>query len=135
MPIVKLSGKRPDNLGADGGQLRRCPSAPKCVSSQQQGKHGIAPLDTQGQGVAAFNALAELIDGLDNTTLVTRRDDYLHAEFSTPTLGFVDDVECLLSSDGSRIDVRSCSRLGYSDWGVNRKRVEMLRDRLNAALT
>lgn len=134
MSLIKLAGKRPDTLGADNGQLRRCPNAPKCVSSQQQGKHGIAPLDTNGQGVDAFNRLAEVIDAMDNTTLVTRRDDYLHAEFSTPTLGFVDDVECLLSEDGARIDVRSCSRLGYSDWGVNRKRVEMLRQQLAAAL-
>lgn len=134
MPLIKLAGKRPDTLGAIDGQLRRCPNAPKCVSSQQQGKHGIAPLDTKGQGVDAFNRLVTIIDALDNATLVTRRDDYLHAEFSTQTLGFVDDVECLLSDDGSRIDVRSCSRLGYSDWGVNRKRVEMLRDRLAAAL-
>lgn len=134
MSLIKLAGKRPTTLGVSDGQLTRCPNAPKCVSSQQQGKHGIAPLDTQSQGVAAFNALAGIIEGLGNATLVTRRDDYLHAEFSTPTLGFVDDVECLLSDDGSRIDVRSCSRLGYSDWGVNRKRVEMLRERLNTAL-
>lgn len=135
MSLIKLSGKRPNNLGAEGGQLSRCPSAPKCVSSQQTGKHGIAPLDTGGKGVAAFNALVGVIEALDNTVLVTRRDAYLHAEFSTPTLGFVDDVECVLADDGSRIDVRSCSRLGYSDWGVNRKRVEMLRSKLAAAIS
>ena len=134
MSLIKLSGKRPNNLGATNGKLKACPSAPKCVSSQQQGKHGIAPLDTAGKGVDAFNALVGVIEATDNAVLVTRRDDYLHVEFSTPTLGFVDDVECLLASDGSRIDVRSCSRLGYSDWGVNRKRVEMLRQALAAAL-
>lgn len=134
MSLIKLSGKRPSNLGAEAGKLSPCPGAPKCVSSQQQGKHGIGPLDTGGQGAAAFATLASLIEEMDNTTVVTRSDDYLHAEFSTPTLGFVDDVECLLAGDDSRIDVRSCSRLGYSDLGVNRKRVETLRRKLDTAL-
>ena len=134
MSLFKFSGRRPANLGAPNGTLASCPDAPKCVSSQESGGQAIQPLATGGDGAAAFAALLEVIEARDDARLVTQDSRYLHAEFTTPLMGFVDDVECVLSSDGSRIDVRSCSRLGDSDLGANRKRVEALRQALGAKL-
>lgn len=134
MSLFKFSGRRPGNLGAPNGTLASCPDAPKCVSSQESGGQHVQPLATGGDGPGAFAALAQVIAERPDAQIVTQDKGYLHAEFTTPVMGFVDDLECVLSSDGSRIDVRSCSRLGYSDLGVNRKRVEALRAALGAKL-
>ena len=131
MSLLKLSGKRPATLGADAdGLLAQAPKAPKCVSSQADAAtdsgHAIAPLALGGQTPQAVIAeAANLLASWPGASVVTTREQYLHAECSTRTMGFVDDLE-LVAGDGC-VHVRSCSRLGYSDWGVNRRRVEQLR--------
>ena len=81
----------------------------------------------------AMSKLARVVEGQPGATIVTRRNDYLHATFKTPLLGFVDDVEFLLVRERRTIDVRSASRVGRSDFGANRKRVERLRKAFEAA--
>ena len=76
--------------------------------------------------------MKSLLEAVPRTRIITATDDYLHAVCRT-RLGFPDDVECLLSPEGGVIHVRSASRLGYSDWGVNRRRVEDLRRRFQGA--
>jgi uncharacterized protein (DUF1499 family) len=128
MAMFKLSGRRPRNLGVVDGRLAACPRKPNAVCSQAPATdrvHAIAPLAFTGDATAAMQRLKRLVETSPGATIVASRADYLHAEFSTPLLGFVDDVE--FWCDGAAIQVRSASRLGYSDLGVNRRRVEQLR--------
>ena len=124
--MFKLTGKRPANLGVRDGKLAACPGSPNCVSSQAtDGGHSIAPLRFTGDARAAMDKLKAIVQGMPRTEIIESRPDYLYAEFSSSFMGFVDDVE--FYCDGQVIHVRSASRLGYSDLGVNRKRVEAAR--------
>jgi len=128
-----LSGRRPGDLGVRDGKLKPVPDSPNAVSSQATSAyHAIDPLTYSGPREAALDALAEVVKALPRTTIVTRRDDYLHAEFTSALLGFVDDVEFYLPPDQKVVHVRSASRLGHSDLGVNRTRVEEIRRRFKA---
>lgn len=126
--MFKLSGKRPRDLGVREGRLAACPRKPNAVCSQAPAAdrvHAIAPIAFAGDATAAMQRLRRLVETQPGATVVESRGDYLYAEFATPLLGFVDDVE--FWCDGRAIQVRSASRLGYSDLGVNRKRIERLR--------
>ena len=126
-------GKRPNDLGVRNGRLKPPPSSPNAVHSQvTEGYHAIAPLRYQGPREAAMRALAGIVRGSPRVTIVTQTGEYLYAEYETALLGFVDDVEFWLPPDDGIIHVRSASRLGSSDFGVNRKRIEEIRTRLAA---
>ena len=117
-----FSWKRPDNLGVRDGRLAPCKRSPNCVSSQadpSDREHYIAPI--RGSIAAARG----VIKSLPRTKIIEEKGNYLYAEFRTPLLRYVDDVE--LFFDGQLLQVRSCSRLGRRDFGVNRKRIEALR--------
>jgi uncharacterized protein (DUF1499 family) len=127
-----LSGKRPAGLGVTNGKLKAPPSSPNAVSSQASGGyHLIAPLPYQGTPEQAMKALKAIVESTPNTKVVELKPDYLYAEYASALLGFVDDVEFYLPSGGRVIHVRSASRLGYSDLGVNRKRIEAIRARFS----
>ncbi|WP_348674444.1 DUF1499 domain-containing protein [uncultured Abyssibacter sp.] len=129
MPLLKLAGPRPSNLGVHDGRLAECPRAPKCVSSQATTRrHAIAPLPLRGTVQASMQRLVDLLLEWPEAELITEQPGYLHAEFTTALLGFVDDVEFLPTPDEGVVHVRSCSRLGYSDLGTNRSRIESIRD-------
>jgi uncharacterized protein (DUF1499 family) len=117
-----FSWKRPDNLGVRDGRLAPCKRSPNCVCSQadpSDREHYIAPI---GGSLAAAR---EVVRAMPRATIVEQKQNYLYAEFRSRLLGYVDDVE--LFFDGRVLQVRSCSRLGRRDFGVNRKRVEALR--------
>ncbi len=121
IPAV-FSWKRPDNLGVHDGLLAACKRSPNCVSSQANPadkEHYIAPIH------GSLAAVRKAVESLPRTKVVREGNNYLYAEFRTPLLRYVDDVE--LFFDGKVIHVRSCSRLGRRDFGVNRQRVEELR--------
>ncbi len=124
-----LSGTRPTNLGARDGRLAAVPAHHwNAVSSQADTDyHRIAPLATGADPNAAFERLAALVARQRGAHIVTRAPGYLHAEFTTPVLRFVDDVEFLLDAPAGVIHLRSASRLGRRDFGVNRKRIESIR--------
>jgi uncharacterized protein (DUF1499 family) len=123
-----FAGTPPATLGAPGGRLAPCPDRPNCVSSQAgPGPQAIAPLTFQGDPDAAMKALAAAIATLPGATIVTVRADYVHAEFASAVMGFVDDGEFALDAGAKVIHVRSAARLGHSDFGVNRQRIETLR--------
>jgi uncharacterized protein (DUF1499 family) len=127
--VVAVVSKRPDNLGVRGGQLAPCPASPNCVSSQSEDEeHGMDPLTYTGSREEAHARLLEVIDAQPRTQLVTVRPEYVHAEFRTFTFRFVDDVEFYLPADEQVIHFRSASRLGYSDMGVNRRRMQEIRE-------
>jgi len=127
MMILSCTGQRPENSGVQNGRLADCPSSPNCVSSQAADKkHSLPPFHYQGEKEAAFKKLKKIITSIKGTAIVAETLDYLHIECRSKVMGFVDDLEFFFP-DEKIIHVRSASRLGYSDFGVNRKRVENLR--------
>ena len=126
--------RRPAHLregaAARDGRLAPCKRTPNCVSSQADpadAEHYIAPLAFAG----TMRELRGAIERLPRVTVIREEGAYLYAEFRTRLLRYVDDVEFLKA--GNVVHVRSASRLGRSDFGVNRRRVEEIR-RLLAAL-
>ncbi len=132
--LIGCSGTRPAGLGARDGKLLPCTSSPNCVSSQAPDeKHRIAPLHYTGPAADAMRRLETIVLGMPRTSVVTLTDTYLHAEFTSFIFRFVDDVEFLADDTAKVIHVRSASRIGHSDLGVNRKRVELIRVRWHKA--
>jgi len=126
--LSACAGKRPVNLGVQSGRLADCPGTPNCVNSQAMDEsHSIASFTYSGDKREAFLRLKKIIESEERTRIITESENYLHAEFTTAIMRFVDDVEFYFP-DEPLIHVRSASRLGYSDLGVNRKRVEHLRE-------
>jgi len=124
--ILGCAGDRPNNLGARGGLLAACSGSPNCVSSQaDHEKHRIAPLVFNGDPDAAFACLKQILGQRSDTTVIEDLPGYLRVELRT--ILFVDDGEFLLDRTGGVIHVRSASRLGYSDLGKNRNRMENIR--------
>lgn len=120
-----FSWRRPAGLGVRDGRLAPCKRSPNCVSSQADpadAEHYIAPLR------ATLEEVRRAVQATPRATIVSEQADYLYAEFRTPLLRYVDDVEFYF--DGAAVQVRSCSRLGRRDFGVNRRRIEELRRRL-----
>jgi uncharacterized protein (DUF1499 family) len=128
MMFFSCAGQRPENIGIHNDQLTGCPGKPNCVSSQDKDEnHFLQVFRYQGEKEAIFKKLKEIITSWDGMTLITENDNYLHIECKSAMMGFVDDLEFYFSKE-KVIQVRSASRLGYSDFGVNRKRVEKLRE-------
>jgi uncharacterized protein (DUF1499 family) len=119
---ISFSFRRPTNLGVKSGLLAPCRRTPNCVSSQADAsdrEHYIAPLR------ASMDEVRKAVESLPRTRIVLAHSNYLYAEFRSKLLGYVDDVEFFF--DGALIQVRSASRLGRRDFGVNRARIEELR--------
>lgn len=114
--------------GEGGAPLAPCPRSPNCVSSlAPDADHRVAPLTLRVPAEQGWEAARRAVLALPRTRIVDERPGSLHAECTSRWLRFVDDLELALDPDGARIDVRSASRVGYSDLGVNRARVESLR--------
>ena len=123
--LTACAGEPPQNIGVQGGRLTACPESPNCVSSfESDAEHGIQPLQANLQQVE------RVLLGLVEANIVESRDGYLYAEFTSRLMRYVDDVEFLEDSTAGVIHVRSASRLGYSDLGANRKRIEDIRELL-----
>jgi uncharacterized protein (DUF1499 family) len=121
--------RRPTNLGVKDGRLAACRRTPNCVSSQADPadrEHYIAPIPFTG----TMADLRRLVESMERATVITARDDYLYAEYRSKLLRYVDDVELYL--DKGVVHVRSASRLGRRDFGVNRRRIEALRALIQA---
>lgn len=110
--------------------LAPCPSEPHCVSSLATDKdHYVAPLPSAGSRAASLAMLKSILDGLPRVDYNTVGPARIHARFTSLIFRFVDDVTFYVHQDG-KVDVRSSSRIGYYDFGVNRRRVEDLRRRM-----
>ena len=111
-------------------RLSPCPSTPNCVSSLSEDKsHYVEPLKFDGTPEEAREKLIAVIHSMKRAEIVTAEIEYIHATFKSALFGFVDDVEFSFDDQRKFINVRSASRTGYSDLGVNRKRVEEIRKR------
>lgn len=131
-------GERPRTLGVREGRLAPCPPSPNCLSSQADptdALHYMTPLRFQGSPAEVQQRLAALLRRSVGATLVAEGPDYLHAEFKVPLVPFVDDVEFLLDEQAGLIHLRSASRVGQGDLGVNRRRVQSLRQRWESMLS
>lgn len=115
-------------------KLPLCPNSPNCVSSQASNTgHYIAPFKITGKPEDAWAALKGVLSRQSRTVIVNETIDTLHAEATSKVFRFVDDINVILDADAGLIHIRSASRVGYSDFGVNRKRVETLRQLLRNA--
>ena len=120
----------PDNLGLKNQLLSPCPRTPNCVSSQEKNsQHRIQPIIFEGSLEHSKERLYLVINSMPGTRIITQEDVYWHVEFTTQLLRFIDDVEFYFDESQSLIHVRSASRQGYWDLGVNRRRVETIRSR------
>lgn len=125
-----FAGKRPTNLGVKAGKLTPCPNTPNCVSSQSSdAEHSIQPLP-----YAQIADVKRVVNNMERTTIIEETENYLYAEFKSQLMGFVDDVEFHKDDVNQVIHVRSASRLGKSDLGVNRKRIEEVRQQLQGLI-
>jgi uncharacterized protein (DUF1499 family) len=122
----------PDNNGMKPTQLTLCPNTPNCINSQQQGFHNTAPFIMKSSNEANWNGIVNVIIATPRTTVIEKNQGYLHVEVSSLIFRFTDDLELLLNANGKTIDIRSASRLGFSDMGANSRRVESLRSTLKS---
>lgn len=122
------AGKK--ETGMIQGKFYPCPTSPNCVSSMalEEDSHYIKPI---AYGDIDRNLAREkiitILEELKNTTIVEESDEYIHAEVRSSFFKFIDDVEFYLPVDKKIIHMRSLARTGYSDFGVNRKRMEKIR--------
>ena len=133
--LTACSGSRPD-LGFDNGELMPCPETPNCVSSQTDDKeHYIKPIHFTGTQQEALDNLLRILESEKRTKILTVEKNYIRVEFTSAVCRFIDDVEFYFPEQQTAetiIHIRSASRIGKSDLGVNRKRVEQLRNKFKA---
>lgn len=128
LAVLSATAKRPTHLGAVDGQLAACPDTPNCVSTQATDvRHRIEPIAFDGDARDALVRLKAAMGTIPRMRIVTEKEDYIHAEATSRIFRFVDDVEFFLDRDTKVIYFRSASRVGRSDIGVNRARMEQIR--------
>ena len=128
LALLSWTAVRPTNLGVNIGRLADCPDAPNCVSTQgDDHQHWIAPLNVLSQSTPPIAVLADILSRMPRTTIVQQNDHYLYAEFRSQIFRFCDDVEFFFEPETKRVHFRSASRVGRSDLGVNRERMEIIR--------
>ena len=134
--VSRWYGARPSTLGLHDGKLSGPKRTPNSVVSEGvAATHPayVAPIAFSGDPKAALAKLGTVLQALDRVTLVKVEDGYIYAEFRSEKLRFVDDFEARVDAASGAIQVRSASRLGRRDVGVNRARVEMIRRKFAAS--
>ncbi len=126
--VLAGCGKSP--IGIYNDRLMPCPSSPNCISSHEADpSRFVEPLRYTVTRKQAWDAVLSILNESPRARVVTTHDNYIHAEFRSMIFRFVDDMEFFFDDAAPLIHVRSASRIGYSDLGVNRKRVEVFRER------
>jgi uncharacterized protein (DUF1499 family) len=125
--LLACSGTNPVS---EQGAMAPCPESPNCVSSREDGDAAIKAFELNEDSQQAWPEVILSVKSMPRTKIVEQSPGYLHAEAKSLIFRFVDDLELELLSDGKTIDIRSASRTGHSDMGVNRERVENLRKAL-----
>lgn len=135
-----LQGRTPNNLGVRDGRLKPPSRTPNSVTSQadlhadhpMRAYADIAPIALRGDGAATLAALRRIAEAMPGAKVIKSEPDYLYVQFTTRVLGFVDDAEFWLEPGAGAVQVRSASRVGRKDYGVNRARIEAIRAQLAA---
>lgn len=125
-----LSWRRPGNLGFGSGRFAPCRPTPNCVSSQADPadpEHFVEPVPFEGDTLEAMAAARQALRGMERVTIVEEGPNYIYAQARSRVLRFVDDVEFGYDPGRRLLHLRSASRLGRRDFGVNRVRAEALR--------
>jgi uncharacterized protein (DUF1499 family) len=133
-----LSGKEPSDLGLKDGKLKRPSRTPNSVSSQaglyadhpMKAYAEIAPFKFNGDAKGAIERIRRIVESTEGARVVRVEPMYLYAQFQTRWLKFVDDAEFFADEDAKFVHIRSASRIGRRDFGVNRARIEAIRTRL-----
>ena len=116
------------NLGVHNGHLSACPDSPNCIVSQNGDEvHAIAPIAYDSDLATARETLLKVLSVVPRTEIINQTDNYILAESKSRIFGFIDDVEFYFPENESVIQMRSASRVGESDLGVNRRRLEQIR--------
>lgn len=130
--ILSATAKSPKNLGVSGGMLAPCPLSPNCVSTQATDEsHRMDPILLTEPPDIAIGRIKKAVASLPRMKVVTETPDYLQVEATSRLFRFVDDVEFFVDSGTGLIHFRSASRVGHSDLGANRRRMEEIRSRLD----
>ncbi|MBC7820589.1 MAG: DUF1499 domain-containing protein [Planctomycetaceae bacterium] len=125
LAVLSATARRPTMLGVRDGRLAPCPDSPNCVSTQADREdQRMEPMRIVGDPADAFSRLRTVVSAMPRTQIVTADDNYLHAEFTSALFRFVDDVEFFVDREQRVIHFRSASRVGKSDLGVNRQRMQ-----------
>ena len=128
LTLFQCSGKKSDMTGMFRGNLRPCPDTPNCVSSQSEDpSQFIAPLGYTGSLEASQKRLLHILKSMRGVNIITETKSYLHVTVTSRFFRFVDDLEFHFVKEPPIIHVRSASRVGYFDFGVNRRRIEKIR--------
>ncbi len=136
-----LQGTAPADLGVRDGKLKPPSMTENSVTSQaalypdhpQRSYADIAPLPLKGDGPATLAKIKAIVEGMDGAKVVKSEPGYLYAQFTSKLMKYVDDVEFWFDPAAKVIQVRSASRVGRGDLGVNRKRIEAVRAALMRA--
>ena len=113
--------------GMSKPRLSLCPDRPNCVCSlETRSSHRVEPLPLTRPPAEAVKAVRDALDGLPRCRIVDEQADYIHAVVTSRLFRFRDDVEIWIDTEGESVHFRSASRIGYSDLGVNRRRIEKL---------
>ena len=124
---LRIMNQPPGGLGIADGELAACPDSPNCVSTfSLSAEHQMDPIPFRGATDQLVEKLKSIVEQLPRTRIVRQTDNYLHVECRSFWFGFVDAVEFLIDPEQKLIHFRSASRVGYSDLGVNRRRMETL---------
>ncbi|QDT33057.1 DUF1499 domain-containing protein [Thalassoglobus polymorphus] len=130
-----LMSKAPTNLGVKDGKLAPCPNSPNCVSTQEKDpSQKMEPIPFEGDPATAIAKVKEALTNHPRTKIVEEKEHYLHAECASLIFRFVDDVEVYVDTEAHLIHFRSASRVGRSDMGVNRKRMQGVRAQVMESL-
>lgn len=120
----------PENV--NNGEIDPCPETPNCVSTlDTDEEHGIEPIAYSGSMDEARARLVTVLEDLPRTTVMTEQDTYVYAVSRSPTMGFPDDLEFVFDDEAKVINLRSAARMGQSDLGKNRERIETIRSAFN----
>ncbi len=126
----KSASMTPQTLGLVDGHLRSCGSKPNCVASNAEKDSDFYVPPFQASNIeSVWDDLNILLPEM-GFEIANHAENYLHATATSKIFGFVDDMEFALQPDTGVIEIRSQSRVGYSDMGANKKRIENIRERL-----
>ena len=133
--MLSFSGRMPTNLGVENGTLAALPDSPNCISTQTtDGPKKMEPVAFNTNSKTALKAIEIAVSEIPRCKVISKSENYLHAEASSLIFRFVDDVEFQIDETNRLIHFRSASRVGHSDMGANRKRMTAVRDRLASIL-
>jgi uncharacterized protein (DUF1499 family) len=133
--LTSVSGAGVESPGVRESKLAPCPDSPNCVSTQSELKrHAMKPLPYLQTRDASRERILSILKGMKRMEIVKLTESHIHAEFRTALWGFADDVEFLLDDTARVVHFRSASRVGYYDFGLNRRRMKEISEKYKKSL-